>query len=141
MFSFASASLTSSTLFGRTMLLISFISSSNIDVSWRHHARLKRVVAGCRRAAHVEIRFLSVARNIEPGSFFFDGRAKRHHQADQLQQNKARDRTVNERRQDGRALNHHLARIAGNRAVEQSIDALLGKDSRQERADGSADSV
>src|SRR5687768_12412070 len=103
--SFANASLTSSTLFGRMMLLINFIEFSSGAPPLRFvgaspSSSWSQQICARGRAADVHVRFLAVLRDVQTGAFVGLAGAQWNHGSDDLQQNETHHPAVGDGRRD-----------------------------------------
>src|SRR5688572_21516522 len=84
-----------------------------------------------RRTADVHVGLFAVRVDVEPFDFLRLRGAQWHDEPDQLQQHEAGNAAVRHGRLNRRPLNEHLARVAGDRAVEDAVQASFGEDAGQ----------
>src|SRR5262245_22214716 len=105
-----SASLTASSLSGRTIALISFTLNP--------------------RSSRVHEGFFAVGREIDTNGLVVLGRTQREDRGNELQQDERQHTAVDDGGTDGNGLGDELAGIAEQESIRDAVQALLGEDAR-----------
>src|SRR5262245_44474166 len=116
-----SASLTASTLSGRTIAFKSFTSHP--------------------RSGGVNVRLFTVSREVDADLLVALRRAEREGERDQFQQHKCQNAAVDNSGGDRDGLRHQLAGIAEQESVSDAVQTFLRKNAGEESSHGTADAV